>query len=372
MAVKYKRQKDGRFQAKVWDGTYDKYNLKHYVTLYSTKSSRDLENKVANYIKERDADKIKVHSDILFIDYAREWLETYKAVRERGTKIMYENIIEKHLISLDSVKISDLKRLHFQLVINEALDSPRTCQQIKITFKQIIKSAISDKLLPATALDTICSNIDIPKYVPSEKRGLTETEKSAIKTADFTDREKAFILIAYGCGLRRGEILALTKFDISLEHSELTVNKALAFDGNNPYLKAPKSKNGSRTVPIPQFVSDFLKEYLQTLPESNQLFFKSDGTLMTASSYRKMWESILRKINIAAGGTDTINKVPGLTAHVFRHNYCANLCYQMPKISIKKIAQLLGDSEKMVLEVYNHVLDEKENVQDVISDAIAL
>ena len=38
----------------------------------------------------------------------------------------------------------------------------------------------------------------------------------------------------------------------------------------------------------------------------------------------------------------------------------------MPNISIKRIAQLLGDSEKMVLEVYNHVLEQKENVQEVV------
>ncbi len=46
--------------------------------------------------------------------------------------------------------------------------------------------------------------------------------------------------------------------------------------------------------------------------------------------------------------------------------------YQMPSISIKRIAQLLGDTEKMVLEVYNHVLGEKENVQEVVSNAMAL
>lgn len=85
-----------------------------------------------------------------------------------------------------------------------------------------------------------------------------------------------------------------------------------------------------------------------------------------------MWDSILRKLNAAAGSTGYNQKITGLTAHVFWHNYCANLCYQMPNISIKRIAQLLGDTEKMVLEVYNHVLEEKENVREAVADAIAL
>ena len=66
------------------------------------------------------------------------------------------------------------------------------------------------------------------------------------------------------------------------------------------------------------------------------------------------------------------NAVPGLTAHIFRHNYCTELCYQVPKISIKKIAQLMGDTEKMVLDVYNHISEERENAEAVISDVFRL
>ena len=62
--------------------------------------------------------------------------------------------------------------------------------------------------------------------------------------------------------------------------------------------------------------------------------------------------------------------ITGLTAHIFRHNYCTNLCYQIPKISIKKIAQLLGDTEKMVLDVYNHIILEKEDAASAVNDSI--
>lgn len=124
------------------------------------------------------------------------------------------------------MKLTDISRMHFQLLINNASDFPRTCQQIKITFCQVLKSAISDKLLPADSIDCICKDIDMPKYIPAEKRGLTPLEKEALKKADFTDRERAFVYIAYGCGMRRGEILALTIFDISIERSEIAVNKS--------------------------------------------------------------------------------------------------------------------------------------------------
>ena len=64
--------------------------------------------------------------------------------------------------------------------------------------------------------------------------------------------------------------------------------------------------------------------------------------------------------------------VTDLTAHIFRHNYCTNLCYRVPEISIKKIAQLMGDTEKMVLNVYNHIIKEKEDPASVINDILAM
>ena len=69
-------------------------------------------------------------SGILFLDYAKEWLQIKKGVREKNTQAMYQNIIETHLAFLDGVKLSDIRNSHFQLAINHALDKPRTCQQI--------------------------------------------------------------------------------------------------------------------------------------------------------------------------------------------------------------------------------------------------
>ena len=44
--AKYKKGKDGRWQTTVWDGTYGPDGIKHYIPVYSTKSSGDLEKTV--------------------------------------------------------------------------------------------------------------------------------------------------------------------------------------------------------------------------------------------------------------------------------------------------------------------------------------
>ena len=41
---KYKKQKNGKYVANVWDGTYNANGTKHRKYIYSSKSSRDPSN----------------------------------------------------------------------------------------------------------------------------------------------------------------------------------------------------------------------------------------------------------------------------------------------------------------------------------------
>lgn len=372
--AKYTKNSRGEFETKIWDGTYNADGSKHRKRLVSKKSSADLERQVNQLKNDVDNGQYVQSTDVTFLEYARGWLQTKKAARETNTRKMYENIIETHLSFLEGVRLCDIRNSHFQLAINNALDKPRTCQQIEITFKQVLKMAVADNYIGAGMYDKICADINLPKYVKKEKRPLTPEEKAAIPLANFTEREKAFVYLIYSCGLRRGEALALSKFDFKSEDEKYSVSitKALIFPNNASEIKPmPKSNNGFRTIPVPDTTAAFLKEYIAALP-GTYLFTCQDGSIITQSSYVKMWKSIVRKMNYAAGGTDAFPVITGLTAHIFRHNYCTNLCYQVPAISIKKIAQLMGDTEKMVLDVYNHIMDEKEDVVTVVNDILAI
>lgn len=74
-----------------------------------------------------------------------------------------------------------------------------------------------------------------------------------------------------------------------------------------------------------------------------------------------MWDSIKDKTGIKA------------TPHNFRHNFCTMLCYQAAKernITTKKIAEILGDTEEMVIKVYSHIIEEQENVSEALEKAL--
>ena len=380
--TKYKKNSDGVFQTNVWDGTYNSDGSKHYRKLRSRQSSKDLENKVKELQKEvEERGKVQICPQS-FYDYALYWLKVSKATKEKNTRQMYDGIIRRHFADLSDLPLEAVRQSHIQQIINGNLDHPRTCQQILLTFKQVIKMAVRDCYLPHRALENLCEGISLPKYQKPLKRALNEAEKDALKRSNFCEKDpkkQAFISLLYYTGIRRGEALALTPFDFNWKKRTVSINKVIIFDKDKgtPELKDyPKSANGVRTIPLPDASIDCIKPFVSSC-EGGFLFHGKNSDMMTLSAYIRMWQSILVELNKAMG-YDYQKKhnaepkpIKGLTAHVFRHNYCTELCYQIPKISTKKIAQLLGDTEKMVLDVYSHVKEDREEVMESLSAALA-
>lgn len=366
--AKYTKGADGYYKTNVWDGTYKEDGRKHYVPIRSKKSSADLEKKrIAFEESVRDRTNLR-QSDITFIAYAREWKKVYKDSKSHNTREMYYNIIEKHLVALDNVRLQDIGRIHLQMILNNASGKDRTQQQIQMVFFQILRSAVADRLFSAIVYETIRQNAESIDYKAAEKRPLTAAEKEAVFRADYKyDADQAFVYILYGCGLRREECIALTVFDFNFSDQTVSVNRAHEFINGKPHQKDPKTWNGFRVLPIPDKIVHKVKGYVEALKGSGKtyLFTTQRGYPATLSCYRRMWDRIIGAMQEASD-----EPISGLTAHIFRHNYCTMLCYQIPTISIKRIAQLLGDTERMVLDVYNHIVLEKEDAAGAVNNAI--
>lgn len=374
--TKYKfNEKRREWSTLVYDGTYTDTGMKHRKRISSKKSSADLEKKV-NAFKQMVAEKgASVSCPYTFGEYSWIWYETKKATKELNTQRMYRTVIQSCFNSINHIPLVNITHSHFQSCINEKLNYPRTCQMLALTFKQIIKSAVRDRYLPKNAIEDILADISLPKYNKPQKRPLTPLEKDALMKANLDKRKRAFVSILYFCGLRKSEALALTPKDFDWDKNTLSVSKAWICIHNVPSIKPyPKSDNGVRVVPIPTKALEYIKPFVENNPDE-YLFHGDSQRLMTDSSYKATWNSIITEMNIAAGYNPQ-QKVPkpekpiqGLTAHMFRHNYCTELCYQIPKVSTKMIARLLGDTETMVLDVYSHMVEEQENVADAINDA---
>lgn len=377
MATKYKRNNRGEFETRIWDGTYTADGSKHRKKLTSKKSSADLERQVEEFRRRVKEQGQVVFSGISLGEYALQWLEISKSTRADKTRDMYHGVITRNLASISGIRVSDLRHSHFQQVINLYIAHPRTCQQIHLTFKQIVKAAVKDRLLPRVAVEDIVEGISLPAYTATPKRPLTPSEREAIMNAELDERKAAFLFVLYYSGIRKSEALALTRFDFDWKAMTISITKALVFTSRGAVLKDPKSKNGVRKVPIPAAMADKVRPFVDA-SDGGFLWRVRGDDKMTATGYNCMWRSILVSLNAALGYNcnQKKNKPPkpitDLTAHTLRHNWCTEMCYQIPKVTTKMIARMFGDDEKMVLEIYSHIVEEKENTSAAINDAFAV
>jgi len=367
---KYKKRKDGRYATTITlgykpDGSPDKVFL-------SAKTEKELKKKILDVQMKQESGALIKESDMPLAEYSKEWFKAYKAAVGVNTKAMYKNIIDHYIVpEIGHLPLNKTRRSDIQTLINDHMEHPRTCEQIQLTINQIFKSAIDDHLITESPVQ----NIALPKRRKSERRPLTDLEKQAIKAADFLPAERALIMLLFYFGLRRGEALALSKADIDLKKKTLTVRNVVVFDVNTPEIKdCAKTEAGNRTLPIPASVVPFLQNWLKTV-NTFYLFPGLNYPVLSKTQYTKMWNRIIKKMNDAV--TTDKEKVIGsepisdLTAHIFRHNYCTMLYYS--GVSLKKAVELMGHSDiKMVMEVYAHLDELKEAVQDKLDAAISL
>lgn len=315
----------------------------------SARTIAELEQKVADVKQRISSGRNLLNEDVRFGNYAKMWLETYKANRGINTKQMYSHLISCQFKSLAVMKICDIRATHLQAIINEYADQPRTCEQIKLTLRQIFKQAIEDDIITKNP----AASLELPRHILKVKRALTDEEKAALKAADLTVGERAFITIAYGCGLRPAEIYALTWQDIDFKKNVIHVNKSLVFDHNRPVVSYPKTNKSIRDVEMHTIVVQALKEYRATTI-APKLFCDRKGEYKGKTGYLGVWERIKKKMEVVLGHeTD-------LTLYCFRHNFVCMLHYG--GVSPEEAQRILGHtSYKMIMDFYLHLDAKKED-----------
>lgn len=71
--------------------------------------------------------------------------------------------------------------------------------------------------------------------------------------------------VLYWCGIREGELLALTLADFDFKRSTLTINKSYQRLKGRDVVTGPKTPKSNRTIKIPQFLADEIQDYLRSL-----------------------------------------------------------------------------------------------------------
>lgn len=202
--------------------------------------------------------------------------------------------------------------------------------------------------------------------IETERRALTLEERKRI--CEFEHRAQLPAMLMMFAGLRRGEVTALLWSDINFENKTITVSKSYNFKKN--CIKPPKSEAGDRTVPIPDVLCDYLKEYRKAQGKGKILVvLSSQGKQMTESAWKRMLESYLVQLNYQYGTFSrkqnlfAPEKLPMViepfTWHCLRHTY-ATILYDAG-VDVLTAKDLLGHKDvKTTLGIYTHLSNEKK------------
>ncbi len=79
----------------------------------------------------------------------------------------------------------------------------------------------------------------------------------------------------YWCGIREGELLALTPADFDFDRQTVTINKSYQRIGGRDIITDPKTPKSNRTIKMPEFLSEEMQDYIRQLyqiGENDRLF----------------------------------------------------------------------------------------------------
>ena len=91
-----------------------------------------------------------------------------------------------------------------------------------------------------------------------------EYQKFAVAIMDKPMSYYAFEML-YWCGIREGELLALTSGDFDFKNSTVSINKSYQRLHGQDYITSPKTKKSVRTIKMPKFLCQEMQEYLKML-----------------------------------------------------------------------------------------------------------
>ena len=144
--------------------------------------------------------------------------------------------------------------------------------------------------------------------------------------------------VFFWSGIRLGELLGLTKEDVSLEEGTLSVRAS--YKTQTHKMGKTKTKNSKRTIYIPQFLVEELAEYMETLyglSEKDRIFPTSKTTL-----HKKLKEAAEK-----AG-------LKKITIHGFRHSHISMLMDGVSCASVMDISKRAGHKKPSTTMIYTH------------------
>ena len=347
------------------------------------KTEKELEKRVREYKNAIDCGLNILKNNDTLIKWVNHYLETIES------EVMCDNIKESEYKTLKArlqyfvdykggllakTKLNDILPSHIQPAINELYKknpstgkttAKKTIQRYIRALANVFEFARKER---AYNFCNPCDDLKIPKNSVTKTR--TAINKHTIQLILTTEhRAKLPACIMLLAGLRRGELTALTWFDIDFKNKIINVNKS--YDFKQCELKETKTKAGMRKIPMNDFLCNLLLEAKKN-SKGSYIVQKVYGGRMTETAWKRLFESYMEALRVADGADENNlcfadECFEEFTAHQLRHTYCSML--QWSGVDIKTAQELMGHSEYGVTaNIYTHVDDATKTNAAMLQD----
>lgn len=199
----------------------------------------------------------------------------------------------------------------------------------------------------------ICGKFHDLKKIKKEMSFFTlEDFKKFEKVID--DKEwKLFFEILFYCGLRKGELQALTWNDVDFKNKTIKINKTLTtkIKGEKWTISSPKTKNSNRVLPLPTKLFNDLVKFKE---ESKKYIGFSDEWFVFGKIHPFTESTIYYKKEKYCD----LAKVEHIRIHDFRHSCASLLINNGADITI--VSRYLGHANiSITLTIYTHFYEKK-------------
>ena len=274
---------------------------------------------------------------------------TYNRTMQTIKKIEQFPIGKENIDEITSEELQEFMNYH-KYLSNSTID--KLFHQLGSTFKNALNKGYLTRNPMVNVLKPKSNKED------KEVRALTFEEQQAITdyllTKDLSNcKYKNVYLIQMFMGLRVGEALALSTYNIDLQNKRLNVKRTLTkdIDGHTIMGKSTKTYFGKRTLPIPDYLINPIMEQMAFAENQNnneeKLLFKPDDRQYTD---RENVNNELKRLLKRHFGIEDI------TTHSLRHTY-GTRCIEsgMAPVVVQK---LMGHKDiTITLNTYTSVFD---------------
>lgn len=338
--AKLKKRKDGRYQRKVTlsDG---RQKIVYGKTLAELNAAEDS-------LRAQDQAGLQVGDHTLVGEWAKIWIQSYKADLRASTVRMYRGAYNKHIMpELGTMELQEVRPIHVQRVMMRVSNKSVSLQhKVLLTMRQLFETARLNNLIMRNPTDGIKTT---PHARPSRKEYLTPEEARALMLAILEPRARVFCALCLYCGLRKEEALGLKWTDIG--PASLVVARAVTFpDGNQPDPSMElKSKAAHRVLPIPAPLRKILDETPRT---SVYVVPSPSGGVMTSTCFDRMWRQSVRAMVDFE-----------VRPHMLRHTFATTLYHA--GVDLRTAQKLMGHASiQMTANIYTH-LEAEDGLQVV-------